>query len=305
MLGRLQKATWLALFACLVGGFGFVVWSASQKPPPHYRSSPTKTEQKENQPPKTVINSGTQKDRDKREQDTEGYGPFLDKPTDWLLVIFNGLLAAFTWRLWISTNRLFRVTNIAAEAAKKSADASLLALRPWVSCEVSIISDLTYRSNGDPCIAIRFILKNNGHSPAMGVRLTQWFHLLSPVHTLSIHVQQRIADLLKGLPAQERGLLLFPGQTHVSDIELPISRVEIEKSIEDIKPKKHFFPELIGLVSYTYPLATHNPQTGFIFYLRKIVPDETYGFAFDLDEPIVPAGNITLRAHGLWSEYAT
>jgi hypothetical protein len=39
-----------------------VVWSASQKPPPHYRSSPTKTEQKENQPPKTVINSGTQKD---------------------------------------------------------------------------------------------------------------------------------------------------------------------------------------------------------------------------------------------------
>jgi hypothetical protein len=39
--------------------------------------------------------------------------------------------------------------------------------------------------------------------------------------------------------------------------------------------------------------------------LRKIVPDETYRFAFDLDEPIVPAGNITLRAHGLWSEYAT
>src|SRR5260370_11056232 len=97
MLGRLQKATWLALFACLVGGFGFVVWSASQKPPPHYRSSPTKTEQKENQPPKTVINSGTQKDRDKRAQDTEGYGPFLKDPTDWLVVIFDRLLAYVTW----------------------------------------------------------------------------------------------------------------------------------------------------------------------------------------------------------------
>src|ERR1700730_4158028 len=197
-----------------------------------------------------------------------------------ITALATAAIAAFTWTLWQSSEKMWGVTKISADAAKKSADASLLELRPWVSCEVSIISDLTYRSNGDPCITIRFILKNNGHSPAMGVRLTQLFHLLSPVHTLSIHVQQRIADVFKGLPAQERGLLLFPGETHVSDIELPISRIEIEKSIEDIKPKKHFFPELIGLVSYTYPLATHNPQTGFIFYLRKIVPDETYGFAF-------------------------
>jgi hypothetical protein len=234
------------------------------------------------------------------------------KSSDDRIADYTWWVAAFTFALSVvSAFQIFfliradETTRLTAEAAKKSADASLLALRPWVSCEAKIISDLTYRPNGDPCITIRFILKNTGHSPAMGVRLIQWFHLLSPVHTLSIHVQQRIADLLKGLPAQERGLLLFPGKTHVSDIELPISRIEIEKSIEDIKPKKHFFPELIGVVTYTYPLASHNPQTGFIFHLEKIVPDETSGFAFDLDEPTVPAGNITLRAHGLWSEYAT
>ena len=100
-------------------------------------------------------------------------------------------------------------------------------------------------------------------------------------------------------------MLLFPGKTHISDVELPINRIEIERSVEDIKPKKTFFPELIVLVSYTYPLASHNPQTGLIYSLSRIVPDDSYGFAFDLDEPIVPAGNITLRAHGLWSEYAT
>src|SRR6266446_4806012 len=87
--------------------------------------------------------------------------------------------------------------------------------------------------------------REQGASPAMGVRLHHWFHLLSPVHSHSIHAQQRIADLLKELPAQARGLLLFPGQTHISDVEFPISRSEIDKSIEDIKPKKHFFPELI------------------------------------------------------------
>jgi len=111
--------------------------------------------------------------------------------------------------------------------------------------------------------------------------------------------------LLNELPAQDRGLLLFPGKTHIFDSELPISRIEIEKSIEDIKPKKPFFPELIVLVSYTYPLASHNPQTGLIYSLSKIVPDDNYGFAFDLDEPIVPAENIALREHGLWGEYAT
>jgi hypothetical protein len=242
--------------------------------------------------------------RPKEITDSESIDDRLARYTLWL-AIFTGALVLASIIQNFFLIRAEKNARLAAEAAKKSADASVLALRPWVSCEAKIASDLTYRSNGDPCITIRFILKNNGHSPAMGVRLIQWFHLLSPVHTHSIHAQQRIADLLKGLPAQEHGLLLFPGKTHVSDIELPISRIEIEKSIEDIKPAKHFFPELIGVVSYTYPLATHNPQTGFIYYLQQIVPTKISGFAFDLDEPIVAAENITLRAHGLWSEYAT
>lgn len=233
---------------------------------------------------------------------------------EWWLVVFNGLLVVVVGLQWFWMTRQEKwmranveVAKESAEAAKKSADASLLALRPWVSCEVKIISDLTYRANGDACITIRFILRNNGHSPAMGVRLNHWFHLMSPVHTHSILAQQRIADLLRDLPVSnpEYGLLLFPSETHISDIELPISRIEIEKSIEDIKPKKSFFPELIGLVSYTYPFASHRPQTGFIFYLRKIVPDKIYGYAFNLDEPIVPAGNIILLDHGLWGAYAT
>lgn len=236
-----------------------------------------------------------------------------------LLVAFTGVLAVATIGLGIATYKLWRVserqaghmerslaiTNTAAEAAQRNADAALFALRPWVSCEASIIGDLTYRDNGDPCIAIRFILENNGHSPAMGVQLLPRFHLLSPAHAHSIQGQQRLADLLKGLPAQDRGLLLFPGDEHIFDIELPISKIEIEKSIEDIKPHRQFFPELIVLVSYTYPLASHSPQTGLIYEVERIVPDEVSGFAFTLDGPDVPADNIRLRAHESWGAYAT
>jgi hypothetical protein len=221
------------------------------------------------------------------------------------LMLLTGILGYFAFKQSRDMRASIAAAHQAAEAANKSADASLLALRSWVSCEVQIISDLTYRPNGDPCITIQFTLENKGHSPAMGVRLHPWFHLLSPVHSHSIHAQQRIGDLLRELPDQDRGLLLFPGKTHIFDVELPISRIEIDKSIEDIKPKKTFFPELIVLVSYTYPLASHNPQTGHVYYLSKVVRDENYGFAFDLDEPFVKAENIALREHALWSEYAT
>lgn len=239
---------------------------------------------------------------------------------DAVTAVATAFIALFTYTLFAATKGLVEAAKIqsgdmkrsieaaehAADAAKKSADASLLALRPWISCEVKIVGDLTYRANGDPCIALQFILENMGNSPAMGVSLHYWFHLLSPAHMHSILAQQRIADLFNELPPQNRGLLLFPSDTDIRCVNLNIStRIEIEKSLEDIKPQKTFFPELIVLVRYTYPLATHNPQTGLIFELTKIDPDEISGFAFDLDEPIVPAGNMRLRPHGLWGAYAT
>jgi hypothetical protein len=220
-------------------------------------------------------------------------------------------IAGFTCTLWWVTWGMVRIARDQRDdtlrlisAAKQSADASLLALRPWVSCEVRIIGDLAYLLDGNPYITIRFILTNHGRSPAMGVRLLHWVHLMSPVHTPSVNAQQKIAGLLKDLPAPDYGLLLFPGSTHKSDVKIVINRTEIEKSIEDIKPQKHFFPELIVLISYTYPLASHNPQTGLIYHVQKIIPDGISGFAFDLDE-VVPAGNIRLLDHGLWSKYAT
>jgi len=107
---------------------------------------------------------------------------------------FTVILALSTIGLWLATNRLWeagekqiRVAAAAAEAAKKSADASLMALRPWVSCEATIISDLTHRTNGDPCITIRFTLESKGHSPAMGVRLYHRFHLLERIPVMFEH----------------------------------------------------------------------------------------------------------------------
>jgi hypothetical protein len=105
MLRALQRAIWLALFGCLVFGFAVAVWSASQQAVPHDYRQPAKSEKQSWYP--GIFNPTN------KQNDTEGQykSEWYDKPTDWLLVLFNALLAIFTWRLWISTARLFKVTK--------------------------------------------------------------------------------------------------------------------------------------------------------------------------------------------------
>lgn len=187
-------------------------------------------------------------------------------------------MAVFAWQLWRSTDKLWAETKaagvtatIAANAAKKSADASLIALRPWLSCNVDIAGPLTYTAAGDAQFDFRIIVKNVGHSPAMGVNLTPYITLFSPKHEPSILNLQRMAGHNRAMPvggagvlvpggiplgSAELGLVLFPEETYTFNYRLPIRRNEIEKACEDIKPNMHFWPELCGLVTYTYPLAT-------------------------------------------------
>jgi len=245
------------------------------------------------------------------------FGHTIFEYRDAVTAVATVFIALFTYTLFAATKGLVGAARIqsddmkrsvavavsAASAAKTSADASLLALRPWVSCKVKVGSALTYRDNGDACITIKFTLKNTGKSPAMGVELKSWFTL----HPHAMLKQQNVSDWYKDRPITDPcyGLVLFPGDKHVININLPISRAEIEKSAEDIKPRTTFFPKLIGIVSYTFPLTTHIPQTGFIYALEKNVAMGPNGLVFGLEEEITPAENIVLRSLGSFGEYAT
>jgi hypothetical protein len=54
-------------------------------------------------------------------QENSWYEPFFEKPTDTLLVVFNGLLALFTWRLYVATAGLFDETKGLRTAADQQA----------------------------------------------------------------------------------------------------------------------------------------------------------------------------------------
>jgi hypothetical protein len=209
------------------------------------------------------------------------------------------------------------LTKIAADAAKKSADASLVALRPWISCKVEIAGALTYTDTGDAQFELRFVVKNVGRSPAFGVRLIPSLNLLSPVHERSILRLQRIADHNRSIAVEasvvlipggiriggaELGLILFPDETSTFVNKIPISRGEIERSFEDIKPNEHFFPEVFGLVTYAYPLADVRADTGFVCGIENVTPDSKSGFAFELGQSVRPE---YMRVANHWGGFAT
>jgi hypothetical protein len=204
----------------------------------------------------------------------------------------------------------------AADAAKKSADASLLALRPWISCKVEIAGPVTYTTAGDAQFELRFILKNVGHSPAFGVKFTPALNLLSPKHEHSVLKLQRMAHLSRDMPIDapavggapiggaELGLILFPEETFTFNYKISISREEIEASFEDIKPNRYFYPEVFGLVTYLYPLAAVRPDTGFVCSIDNVSPDSKSGLAFELDKPVRPEYTRVADA-SLWSGFAS
>jgi hypothetical protein len=87
---------------------------------------------------------------DKGNQENQWYSVFIDHPTDWFLVLFNGLLVLFTYRLYVATSGLMNETaglrntadlqrddflrsvaaaQKAADAAQKSADVAEAALK--------------------------------------------------------------------------------------------------------------------------------------------------------------------------------
>jgi glycosyltransferase involved in cell wall biosynthesis len=63
------------------------------------------------------------------------------KLTDWLLVVFTGILALFTWKLWRSTDKMWIATKKAAEVAEKSAEALPLVERAYLFADIELRKD--------------------------------------------------------------------------------------------------------------------------------------------------------------------
>ncbi len=177
---------WGPLFALLALAGAGIAGLFVEHSEPYSRSQPTVTPYQNSHSDELAAPHSSNQHGQKREQERSWIEGLFDKPTDTLLVSFNGLLVLFTYFLYSATSGLFKETaelrRIADEqkvdlsrsitAAEKSAEVAERALiaahRPWVKADIQVGGPIFYNVNGAN-FTLGFSLKNIGRSPALNV----------------------------------------------------------------------------------------------------------------------------------------
>jgi hypothetical protein len=202
-------------------------------------------------------------------------------------------IACFTWRLKLSTDRLWNAAR----------DQLITTQRAWVRIDkIGFDGGLAINMNG----AVVFIsckITNVGNSPAINVRHHIWLFVLKSSGPTPWQEQQRRCDEIRNQPFDQTfvpGFTLFPGETFPRNIgdnwslQTNASREDIEKGAAMSVDKKHIVLFVIGCIDYTFPTdATTHHQTGFIFEVLK-------DFAFvSLEDGEIPGASSNLMEHGI------
>lgn len=197
---------WGPLFALLaLAGVG-IVGLFVEHPEPYNRGQPTIAQYKDSRRAELAATHTDNRNGKKGEQERSWIEGLFDKPTDTLLVVFNGLLVLFTGLLYSATPGLFgetaelrRIANEqradlsrsivaaekAADAANKSAkvaeDALTVLEKPYVFIDRRIalsksiveIKDFKAQNADSLChIGVEYFIINHGRTPAIIKNLT-------------------------------------------------------------------------------------------------------------------------------------
>jgi hypothetical protein len=240
----------LALFGASL--FGLFV----EHPEPHNLSQPTVAPNHNSYPSEFATAHNPIQHGEKGEQKSSWIKGLFYKPTDTLLVIFNGLLVLFTGLLYYATAGLFRETaglhNAADQQAldmkasiaiaKESADAAINGnklsreaiiadQRPWVSILSPVIeSPLTWEEKGART-TMGVTIKNVGKSPAFDIAVRTHQFVSGPDnYNLGAALTKFCAEVReKQLLPTAKGDVLFP------DAGLLFARAEVEQGAKNME----------------------------------------------------------------------
>ena len=155
----------IVLFASLVG---MLVFYSSKQPEPYNRNQPSTTEHRDSKNSGAGTNETARNRNDESSQKSEWYYSFVERPTDWLLVLFNGLLVLATVALFVSGERNVEVARESANAAQQSANVAKIAL---ISTQRAFVFITTFESH---VIATEFRIlpkwENSGSTPANPIK---------------------------------------------------------------------------------------------------------------------------------------
>lgn len=229
-----------------------------------------KNEGKSGQEP---VSSGEQIHASNAETPGQGKVGPSKKRTRWsprlcIELIFTGTVAFFTVVLAGVSYKQWMVMERQGNIMEKE---FLASHRPWVGVEFGIREGLKFGPDGTH-VKLTFKTKNHGTSPAVGVNIDPAVYVMSLSHADFISEQSKICARSQSLPPGQSiaGDILFPSEEHITNIDIPIPRSEIERALSDYAvPRKDspkmtaILPVIMGCVRYRFTFNDSVHRTPF------------------------------------------
>lgn len=195
----------------------------------------------------------------------------------WAIIITAGVTSAYTvltYNLW--------------NTAKKS---NIINERPWVHADISAFGGVSYDVNGLN-IGLKFKFHNVGHAPAVFVT-TRWIVSVVKLDVDPLILQKEQCNRISGekRDPREDGITVFPGQEPLTAERTSLPWAEFGT------PKPNTLVELYvaGCIDYQYFVFDGHHQTGFIFTVARVKPEQPSArYAFDVADGAVAESSVAL-----------
>jgi len=185
-------------------------------------------------------------------------------------VIFSGVAAIYAIGAYNAAESQAKSEGVAATEAQRQSIIAQEALvdenRPWIKVTITP-SDVTWFPWGTAGMSPGLLLKNVGHSPALGVRAGAWAYVAGTKQDMLQFQIEKCASLKKTpIPQSQYGVTLFPGDdTDASHVGLGLLGFEIDPSQAPLRNKDGYGFYIIGCADYMFGSPPQHYQT-FVAY---------------------------------------
>jgi hypothetical protein len=222
-------------------------------------------------------------------------GYWFDKASAVLTAFATAAIAAFTFTLWKSNEKMWSITRDSIDIARDDFNATH---RPWVPITNAAIGFGLRWSQGTAIIGLNVFCKNTGNSPARRVSLAvAIFPSLAnddiPAEIAKIQSDHRTStarDLIEHT--------LFPGT--VGELCLSRPLVIPESKIANLTdgfggPATEMVPVILGSIEYYFSFGEGVPHyTPFVYHLWRVGNEGVVQMTIKLDGSSVEAGDMVL-----------
>jgi hypothetical protein len=184
------------------------------------------------------------------------------------LAIFTAALVVVSSIQFIFLYRTDKTARIAADAAKRSADAAVLSQRPWISFEADLAGrGIVYRENGAVSVDFRVDLKVSGNSPATDVTVVcRWFAERNPFHVQEV-LLRRLAEFAPQDQRSGFAPVIFPDDPIRTTTETAAAALADLQIIELPDERATLASKILIAVFYRFAFSDERHKTAKLYTL--------------------------------------